>query len=139
MKKLILIRKRNTVEFEISSIKLLLNKVKPKPCISRGFQLAQLVRSFVVEQGTWVQIPPTPKINWCLGLMVKSNHYEKKNHVYHAFFFFFSSLFFCLFVINIFFLIYSHMHQLKKKKFSFTWYESYILYFLIWYIPCNLH
>jgi hypothetical protein len=37
-----------------------------------GFQLAQLVKSLVVEQETWVQIPPTPKINWCLGLMVRA-------------------------------------------------------------------
>ena len=37
-----------------------------------GFQLAQLVKSLVVEQGTWVQIPPTPKTNWCLGLMVRA-------------------------------------------------------------------
>ena len=40
--------------------------------IMRGFQLAQLVKSLVVEQGTWVQIPPTPKTNWCLGLMVRA-------------------------------------------------------------------
>ena len=38
----------------------------------RGFQLAQLVKSLVVEQGTWVQIPFTPKTNWCLGLMVRA-------------------------------------------------------------------
>ncbi len=37
-----------------------------------GFQLAQLVKSLVVEQGTWVQIPPTPKTNWCLDLMVRA-------------------------------------------------------------------
>ena len=37
-----------------------------------GFQLAQLVKPLVVEQGTWVQIPPTPKMNWCLGLMVRA-------------------------------------------------------------------
>ena len=37
-----------------------------------GFQLAQLVKFLVVEQETWVQIPPTPKINWCLGLMVRA-------------------------------------------------------------------
>ena len=37
-----------------------------------GFQLAQLVKSLIVEQGTWVQIPPTPKTNWCLGLMVRA-------------------------------------------------------------------
>ena len=40
--------------------------------LSCGFQLAQLVKSLVVEQGTWVQIPPTPKTNWCLGLMVRA-------------------------------------------------------------------
>jgi hypothetical protein len=39
---------------------------------TRGFQLAQLIKSLVVEQETWVQIPPTPKINWCLGLMVRT-------------------------------------------------------------------
>jgi hypothetical protein len=37
-----------------------------------GFQLAQLVKSLVVEQGTWIQIPPAPKTNWCLGLMVRA-------------------------------------------------------------------
>jgi hypothetical protein len=35
------------------------------------FQLAQLVKSLVIEQGTWVQISPTPKINWCLGTWVQ--------------------------------------------------------------------
>ena len=58
-----------------------------------GFQLAQLVKFLVVEQGTWVQIPPTPKINWCLGLMVRAtimsgrhrfkfyHNYQKNNNV----------------------------------------------------------
>ena len=46
--------------------------------IACGFQLAQLVKSLVVEQETWVQIPPTPKTNWCLGLMVKATIMKKK-------------------------------------------------------------
>ncbi len=37
-----------------------------------GFQLTQLVKSFVVEQGTWVQILPTPKTDWCLDLIVRA-------------------------------------------------------------------
>ena len=40
--------------------------------LNYGFQLAQLVKSLVVEQGTWVQISPTPKTNWCLGLIVRA-------------------------------------------------------------------
>jgi hypothetical protein len=60
------------------------------------FLLAQLVKSLVVEQGTWVQIPPTPKINWCLDLMVRAtiisgrhrfkfyhNYKKKKVYLWH--------------------------------------------------------
>ena len=61
--------------------------------IYSGFQLAQLVKFLLVEQETWVQIPPTPKINWCLGLMVRAtimseryrfkfyHNYQKKKKV----------------------------------------------------------
>jgi hypothetical protein len=50
--------------------------------------LAQLVKFFVIEQGTWVQIPPIPKINWCLGLMVRAtimsgHHIFKFYYNYH--------------------------------------------------------
>jgi hypothetical protein len=67
-----------------------LKKYSNKSLLS-GFQLVQLVKSLVVEQGTWVQIPPTPKTNWCLGLMVRAtimsgrhrfkfyHNYPKKN------------------------------------------------------------
>ena len=44
------------------------------------FQLAQLVKSLVVEQGIWVQIPSTPKTDWCLDLIVRAiimNGYHK--------------------------------------------------------------
>ena len=44
---------------------------------SRGFQLAQLVKSLVVEQETWVQIPPTPKNQLMSWLDGKSNHHER--------------------------------------------------------------
>ena len=55
----------------ITSGATLLSK-QTRKITSCGFQLAQLVKFLVVEQETWVQIPPTPKINWCLGLMVRA-------------------------------------------------------------------
>ena len=40
------------------------------------FQLAQLVKSLIVVQEIWGLIPPTPKTDWCLGLIIKSHHQE---------------------------------------------------------------
>ena len=76
-----------------------------------GFQLAQLVKFLVVEQETWVQIPPTPKINWCLGLMVRAtiisgrhrfkfyHNYKKKKSIANAILFYFLFFYFYLFFI----------------------------------------
>ena len=39
-----------------------------------GFQLTLLVKSLMVDKRSRIQSPPTPKTDWCLGLMKKSYH-----------------------------------------------------------------
>ena len=74
MKLLLLIQTKNKNYrlhsiYNIRSFSILSRLLSNYAC---GFQIAQLVKSLVVEQGTWVQIPLTLKTNWCLGLIVRA-------------------------------------------------------------------